>query len=94
MQLAHVIGNATATVKHASLVGQKLLIVQPLRADGHSPDGDPLLVVDALGAGPGQRVLVTSDGRTARELLQSDATPVRWTSLGIKDERQQARGLA
>lgn len=85
MQLAHVIGNATATVKHASLVGQKLLIVQPLRADARSPDGDPLLVVDTLGAGPGQRVLVTSDGHLARQLLQSETTPVRWTSLGIKD---------
>jgi microcompartment protein CcmK/EutM len=79
MQAALVIGRTTATIKHASLRGFKLLIVQPLMADS-------LLVVDGLGAGPGETVIITSDGRGARELLGSDATPVRWTTLGIKDE--------
>ncbi len=92
MHRAQVIGNATATVKHPTLVGQKLLIVQPLRADGHRPDGDPLLVVDAVGAGAGQRVLITSDGRAARRLLKTDATPVRWTTIGIEDELQDDEG--
>ncbi len=85
MQAARVIGRANATVKHPSLCGWKLLVVQPLLADGRSPDGHPLLVVDALGAGPGELVMVTSDGRGAREMLQSDKTPVRWTTLGIID---------
>ena len=85
MQVAKVLGNATATVKHATLAGQKLLIVQPMLADGRSPDGDPLIVVDAVGAGRGEVVLITSDGRGARELLRTDATPVRWTTMGIKD---------
>ena len=42
MQLAEVIGTATATVKHHSMTGWKLLIVQVLLADGETPDGDPL----------------------------------------------------
>lgn len=86
MQRALVIGRAIATMKHETLRGYKLLLVQPQLADGRRPDGPPLLVVDMLGAGIGQTVMVTSDGRGARELLGSDNTPVRWTTLGIEDE--------
>ena len=78
-------GTATATVKDETLTGHKLLVVQPQLADGKSPDGDPLLAVDGLGAGVGQTVMITSDGRYARELLQAEANPVRWTVMGIKD---------
>ncbi len=85
MQRALVIGRATATVKHASLRGHKLLLVQPQLADGRRADGPPLLVVDKLGAGLGQVVLVTNDSRGARELVGSNQTPVRWTTLGIED---------
>jgi ethanolamine utilization protein EutN len=85
MQLAKVIGTATATIKHPTLVGAKLLLVQPALADGVTPDGDPLLAVDGVGAGIGETVMITSDGRGARELLKADATPVRWTTIGIKD---------
>ena len=85
MQLAKVIGTATATMKHPTLVGTKLLLVQPALADGVTPDGDPLLAVDGVGAGIGETVMITSDGRGARELLKTDATPVRWTTIGIKD---------
>ena len=84
MQTARVIGNATATLKHATLEGHKLLIVQPHMADGQSPDGDPLLVVDTVGAGCGETVMITTDGRFPREYLGS-GTPVRWTAIGIKD---------
>ena len=86
MVTAHVVGKATATGKHPSLTGWKLLLVQPMGADGRMPDGDPLLVVDAFGAGVGERVLLTSDSRGTRELMQSDTTPVRWSTIGICDE--------
>lgn len=65
--------------------GWKLLVVQPLLADGRSPNGDPVLAVDSLGAGRGEIVIVSSDGRGTRELLQSDNTPVRWSVIGIRD---------
>jgi hypothetical protein len=29
--------------------------------------------------------VITSDGRYARELLKTDATPVRWSVIGIED---------
>ncbi len=87
MQLAHVIGTATATLKHDSLVGRRLLVVQPLQADGVSADGEPLLAVDGVGAGTGEQVMITSDGKGARELLGHDITPVRWTVIGIRDRK-------
>ena len=86
MQLARVVGKAVATVKHPSIEGNKLLVVQPQMADGTSTDGDPLLAIDAIGAGVGDVVIITSDGRSARALLQVDSTPVRWTIIGLKDE--------
>ena len=85
MLAGRVIGTATSTVKHPSMEGWKLLVVQPLTPDGRSPDGDPVLAVDSLGAGRGETVIVSSDGRGTRELLQSDNTPVRWFVLGIRD---------
>ena len=85
MQLGFVVGNTTATVKHASMEGCKLLVVQPQLVDG-TPDGDPVLAIDNVGAGRGETVMITSDGRHAREVLGVEATPVRWTVIGIRDE--------
>ena len=85
MQIGTVVGFATSTVKHASMQGTKLLVVQPYLADGVTPDGDPLLAVDNVGAGRGEVVMITSDGRHAREVLRAEATPVHWSLIGIRD---------
>ena len=85
MQLALVVGWATSTVKDKSLPGQKLVVVQPLMANEREPDGYPLLAIDAVGCGQGDKVMLTSDGRAARELLKAERTPVRWTIVGIRD---------
>jgi ethanolamine utilization protein EutN len=85
MQLGLVVGTATSTVKHASLAGWKLLVVQLLKADGRSPDGEPVLAVDRLGAGRRELVVLTNDGKATREMIGHDNTPVRWSVLGIQD---------
>lgn len=85
MQLARILGTATATVKHPSLSGCRLLVVQPLMADRASPDGDPQLAIDTVGAGPGDVAVITSDGRLLRELLKSDTTPARWSTIALLD---------
>jgi len=66
--------------------GAKLLVVQPLLVDGVSPDGHPLLAIDDVGAGRGDHVIITSDGRYVRDVLNTAATPVRYTIIGICDE--------
>ena len=85
MVTGRVIGHATSTVKHPSMEGWKLLVVQPLAADGRSSDGDPVLVVDRLGAGRRDLVIISSDGKSTRELIGHMATPVRWAVIGIQD---------
>ena len=85
MQEARVMGTAVSTIKHESMAGAKLLIVQPTMVDRVSPDGFPLLALDTVGAGKGDTVIITSDGKAMRELLQADATPARWSVTGIKD---------
>lgn len=86
MQLGLVIGTAISTVKHASMKGTKLLVVQPYLTDGKTPDADPQICVDVVGAGIGEKVLISSDGKYSREFLKSDSTPVRWSVIGIQDE--------
>lgn len=85
MQIAQVQGRATTTVRHASLAGVRLLVCQPL-GNEMQDEGDPIIAVDKLGAGKGDRVLLTSDGRGLRELLNDGNSPVRWWTLGIVDE--------
>lgn len=84
MQIARVVGQAVATVKHPSLSGWRLLLVQALTADG-AADGEPLLAVDALGARVADRVILSGDGAGARALVGSRTSPVRWIVLGICD---------
>ena len=85
MQVGVVVGTATSTVKHSSMRGWKLLIVQPYGVDGATPDGEPVIAIDALGAGCGERVLISSDGKGTRAMLKVEATPVRWSVIGIED---------
>ncbi len=85
MQLGTVIGHATSTIKHPSLAAWRLIVVQPQGADD-MPHGDPLIAVSHLGAGVGERVVLNSDGRAARELMGDDKSPVRWFVIGIVDE--------
>ncbi len=79
MLLARVQGSATATIRHPSLEGVKLLVVQPLR----SMTEEALLVLDRLGAATGDKVVISSDGKSAREYVQDDTSPVRWSVVGI-----------
>jgi ethanolamine utilization protein EutN len=71
-------------VKHASLRGWRLLLVQPLTAD-EKPDGEPLLAIDNLGANQASLVILSNDGAGARVLVGDRQSPVRWMVLGICD---------
>lgn len=84
MQIGIVEGNATATARHPSMRGWKLLIVQPLTGDG-KPDGDPVMAIDKLGAGHGDAVLISNDGKGTREMIGDNNSPVRWSVIGIVD---------
>ena len=84
MNLGRVIGQATSTVKHPTLDGWRLLVVQPFNNAGE-PDGDPVMSIDNMGAGRGDAVMISSDGKFVREMMKSDNTPVRWAVIGLQD---------
>ncbi len=88
MQLARVIGRATATIKHSTLQGWKLAIVQPLLRDG-GPDGEPQVAIDSLGSAMGSVVIAAADGSAAREIMGTKLTPARWVVIGQADESQE-----
>ena len=85
MLIGLVEGSVVSTVKHRSMQGWKVLIVQPLGPDGQA-QSDPLLAIDKLGAGRGMKVLITNDGRGAREMVGDKTSPVRWSVVGVLDE--------
>lgn len=85
MQAALVVGHCNSTVKHETLEGKKLLVTQPLMANGTSPDGEVLLAIDAVNAGPGDRVMISSDSKLIREFFDVENSPIRWTVIGILD---------
>lgn len=84
MFIARIDGTLTSTVKHGSLHGLRLLIGQRLEANG-AEVGDPLVLIDDLGASRGSRVLVTTDGDLARQKLGDNTTPSRMMVVGIVD---------
>lgn len=83
MQLARVLGVVVASVKHPSLVGVRLLLIQPQDHDG-LPDGDPIVAADPLQAGPGE-LIEWITGREAALALPDTFSPVDATVVGIVD---------
>ena len=80
MRIATIKGHITSTVKHKSLEGWRLLIAIP-----ESPDLAPQIVLDSLGAGIGQKVMISSDGSEARKMVGDQRSPARWSVMGIID---------
>ena len=87
MLLARVEGNVTATRKHPSFEGWRLVICQPIGQTGE-PEGSPQIAIDAHGAGMHQRVVISSDGSAARNAVGDPKSPVRWLVVGIVDEKE------
>lgn len=87
MRLAIIRGHVTSTVKHKSFAGCRMLIAQTVDDKG-AVDGPPQVVIDHLGAGIHQKVLLCSDGSWAREQLKDQRSPARWWVMGIVDEKQ------
>src|SRR5438067_9608504 len=89
MFLARVTGTVVATQKVASMTGHKLLTVEPLRVDPQARDrlvgtGRTFVVVDAVGAGAGEIVLIVQ-GSSARLTPETEKLPVDCAIIGIVD---------
>ncbi len=84
MITGRVLGDVTAAVRHPFFEGRKLLVVARTGADG-AETGDYVIAVDAIGAGPGDPVLVLDEGNGARQVLGSATAPVRTVIVGYLD---------
>jgi ethanolamine utilization protein EutN len=84
MLIGRVIGTLVATQKHRKLEGAKLLLVQVLTLDDQ-PRGVPLLTIDSVGAGVGEKVLIVIEGKAAGQALGRKAAPVDAAIVGIVD---------
>ena len=84
MYLARIEGTLIAAAKHETLRGVRFLIGQRIEADG-TAGGEPLVMIDRLGARRGSTVIVSTDGDIARQWLGNN-TPARLAVVGIVDE--------
>jgi len=84
MLIARVIGELVSTHKHASHQGRKALVVQPLELDG-SNRGDPVIALDAVDAGVGDRVLLVTEGFSAMTSVGRPESPIDMAVVGVID---------
>jgi ethanolamine utilization protein EutN len=89
MFLGKVTGSIVATQKVASMTGHKLLLVEPYRVDERTgdrlvPTGRSFVVVDSLGAGPGEMVLICQ-GSSARLTPETEKLPIDAVTIGLVD---------
>jgi ethanolamine utilization protein EutN len=89
MILARVEGSLVATKKNPNMTGNKFLVVRPLvidtaKAKEFKPGASTLVVVDSLGAGEGEIVLVVQ-GSSARLAATDKNSPVDAVVIGIVD---------
>jgi len=87
MIIGQVINSVWCTRKEDSLTGMKLLIVKLLDSQ-NSDNSRNIVAVDLIGAGIGERVLITQ-GSSARKSLGSDEAPIDSIIIGIIDENAE-----
>ena len=92
MFMARITGSIVSSQKVESMVGQKLLIVEPLRVDEKERaklklTGRTFIVVDTVGAGEGEVVLCVQ-GSSARFTAQTEKLPIDAAIVGIVDQVQ------
>lgn len=92
MFVAKVTGSLVSTQKVASMVGYKLMIVEPYRLEPKerkslTTTGRTFVAVDLLGAGEGDLVLI-SQGSSARLTPETKNMPLDTVIIGIVDKVQ------
>jgi ethanolamine utilization protein EutN len=92
MFVAKVTGSVVATQKVDTMVGRKLLVVEPYRIDAETrgelkTTGRTFVAVDTVGAGEGEFVLITQ-GSSARLTPETKNLPIDTVIVGIVDTVQ------
>jgi ethanolamine utilization protein EutN len=92
MLIGRVIGDVVATQKDASHRGRKILVVQPLQLDG-SDRGEPVLALDSVDAGVGDRVLLATEGFSAMTAVGRPHSPIDMAVIGVIDHIETIDGI-
>jgi microcompartment protein CcmK/EutM len=92
MLIARVVGDIVATQKAPSHEGRKLLLVQPLNLDG-SERGEPVIALDAVDAGEGDRVLLATEGYSAMTSVGRPNSPIDSAVIGVIDSVELIDGV-
>lgn len=92
MLIGRVIGDVVATQKAPSHEGRKILMVQPLNLDG-SDRGDAVLALDAVDAGVGDRVLVSTEGYSSMTAVGRPNSPIDVAVIGVIDSVDCLEGV-
>jgi ethanolamine utilization protein EutN len=92
MFLAKVTGSVVSTQKAEAMIGQRLLVVEPLRVDEKDKKslkgtGRTFICVDTVGSGEGETVLIVQ-GSSARFTEETKKLPVDAAIVGIVDSVQ------
>lgn len=90
MLIGRVIGEIVASEKHPSHEGLKLLCVAVLELDDSLRPDAPYVAADSVGAGVGEKVLITLDGFGAMSAVDRKLAPIDCAIVGIVDEIQLA----
>ena len=88
MILGKILGNVISTIKLPVYKNYKILVVQPVNAQGKS-QGKSFLALDTVQAGPGDYVLVIDEGNSSRLIINNSSAPVRTVIVGIVDSIQE-----
>ena len=84
MIIARVDAHIVATAKNPKYEGFKILRCVPERLDGSPrPDAPPIVALDVVDAGIGDRVLICQEGKWARQYVGDMDAPVRSMIVGI-----------
>ncbi len=90
MYLGRVVGRVWSTVKHPSLEGHKLLVVEPLTPE-LSPAGRRVICADWSGAGPGELIYYCRGRESSFSFLPQEVS-TDLAVVGIVDSVDVRRG--
>ncbi len=84
---ARIEGNATSSICHPSLKGQKIVLATPVDDNGEAT-GLPIAAIDPIGAGLHSTVFISTDGSFTQKTVGDDKSPLRNEVIGIIDETE------
>ena len=86
MKLARVVGRVFCSRQDPGIDKKTLLLIQPLRWEDEAKLGDPIVAVDAVGAGSSEKVFWVASREAA--VAFKDVPPVDAAVVGIVEGHQ------